>query len=161
MNIPMITPSEVNWVREQIEDILLWVYQHRKAGPYRVDVTPFRSVDMPPLDADAEPPVINEELLERCLLSNNWYHSDWYRKLDDHPNKKINWGEQATNLLAMKARGISYRRCGEHFGVSPERARSVEQHGLFRLRDLALLGRLTQEPTPSVWARIKAKISGG
>jgi len=157
MDIPKITPSELNWVREKLEDILRGVYRRRKAVPYLVAVTRFTKVRMPPLDADEEPPVIDEELLERCLLSNDWFHKTKYVG----NRSKVRWSEQATNLLAMKARGISYRRCGEHFGVSAERARSVLVASLFSLRDLALLGRLTQEPTPSVWARIKAKISGG
>ena len=158
MNIPGITHSEVSWVQEQLEDILRGIYQSRKERSYRVALTSLRGAWMPPLDADAEPPVIDGELLERCLLRNDWFHSDWYSKVPDHPNKKVSWAEQATNLLAMKARGISDRRCAEHFGVSMSRVRIVKIRCLFRLSDLALEGRLTPEPTPSVWARIAARV---
>ena len=115
MDIPKITPSELNWIREELEDILR--------------------------GADEEPPVIDEELLERCLLSNDWFHSSGEKYVGNR--WKVKWSEQATNLLAMKARGISDRRCAEHFGVAAGRVVAVKHHCLFRLRDLALLGRLT------------------
>jgi hypothetical protein len=117
----MITPSEVNWVREQIEERLL--------------------------GADEEPPVIDEELLERCLLSNDWLHPSGEKYIGNR--WKVKWSEQATNLLAMKARGIPDRRCAEHFGVAAGRVAAVKNQCHSRLRDLALLGDLTRENTPS------------
>lgn len=121
MDIPKITPSELNWIREELEDILR--------------------------GADEEPPVIDEELLERCLLSNDWFHSSGEKYVGNR--WKVKWSEQATNLLAMKARGISDRRCAEHFGVAAGRVVAVKHHCLFRLRDLAIQGDLTRENTPS------------
>ena len=79
------------------------------------------------------PPVIDEGMLARRLLSNDWFHKTKYAA----HNRKVNWAEQATNVLIMRVRGVTLQRCADHFGVNRERIRQVEAKSLRRLRNLA------------------------
>jgi len=77
-------------------------------------------------------PVIDEGMLARCLLSNDWLYKAPYAG-----HGKVNWAEQATNMLIMRVRGTTLQRCADHYGVNRERIRQVEANSLRRLRNLA------------------------
>jgi hypothetical protein len=85
------------------------------------------------------PLVIDEGMLARCLLSNDWFHKTKYAA----HNRKVNWAEQATNVLIMRVRGTTLQRCADHYGVNRERIRQVEAKSLRRLRNLAGQGGFT------------------
>ena len=102
------------------------------------DVRAIKQLVMP-LPAFEGFPVIDEAMLTRCLLSNDWFHKTKYAA----HNRKVNWAEQATNVLIMRVRGTSLQRCADHFGVNRERVRQVEAKSLLRLRNLAGQGAFT------------------
>ena len=92
-----------------------------------------------PLPAFEGFPDIDEGMLARRLLSNDWFHKTKYAA----HNRKVNWAEQATNMLIMRVRGTTLQRCADHYGVNRERIRQVEAKSLRRLRNLAGQGEFT------------------
>ena len=84
------------------------------------------------------PLVIDEGMLAHCLLSDDWLYKAPYAG-----RGKVNWAEQATNMLIMRVRGTTLQRCADHFGVNRERVRQVEARALRRLRNLAGQGAFT------------------
>ena len=101
------------------------------------DVRAIKQLVMP-LPAFEGFPVIDEAMLTRCLLSNDWLYKAPYAG-----HGKVNWAEQATNMLIMRVRGSTLQRCADHFGVNRERIRQVEAKSLRRLRNLAGQGAFT------------------
>ena len=89
------------------------------------------------------PLVVDEGMLGRCLLSNDWFYKTKYVS-----RGKVNWAEQATNTLIMRVRGVTFQRCADRYGLSRERIRQVEAKGLRRLRNLAVQGRFTPTSVP-------------
>ena len=77
-------------------------------------------------------PGIDEGMLSHFLLSEDWLYKAPYAG-----HRKVNWVEQATNMLIMRVRGTTIQRCADHFGVNRERIRQVEAKSLRRLRNLA------------------------
>ena len=104
------------------------------------DVRAIKQLVMP-LPAFEGFPVIDEAMLTRCLLSNDWFHKSGAQYVGNRG--KVKWSEQATNLLIMRVRGSTLQRCADHFGVNRERIRQVEAKSLRRLRNLAGPGAFT------------------